>query len=341
MRVGVDRMERLLVASFDGDPEFTAVEPQRFDDPANGKGLRVLRYRRDGRVDVYWEPGVRVSRQEISIGAGIADFAEVPMRPARFDISDSAVQVDLGFPDLQGREVRLRVAEAPAPCRRFPFLAPVGKDVREPLRLVLVYMLGFDFVRRSGTEVVARIGDRAPAPARFPIPRGGRAVYLMRYAAEPIIASLNPPATAPLAFPHPGPSGTARVNGMALTFDAGGAIARASAGAEPRAVVLEFRPGFPDLSVLADGAPALGRWTAAIAGAPLTGGTYGLSRAGDEVSVELDVTEPWRPSGLPWTFQVFTALARSFRTWPTTYAWRAKVRLAPELAMEGGWRRKG
>lgn len=60
IRVGIDPMERLLIASFKGDPELEAFEPQVFDDAVNGKGMRVLRYRKDGRVDVYWQPGVHV-----------------------------------------------------------------------------------------------------------------------------------------------------------------------------------------------------------------------------------------------------------------------------------------
>ena len=46
IRLGIDPMERLLVASFKGDPEFEGLEPQVFDDPVNGKGMRVLRYNR-------------------------------------------------------------------------------------------------------------------------------------------------------------------------------------------------------------------------------------------------------------------------------------------------------
>lgn len=56
IRLGIDPMEKLLVASFKGDPEFEGFEPQVFDDPINGKGMRVLRYRKDGKVDVYWQP---------------------------------------------------------------------------------------------------------------------------------------------------------------------------------------------------------------------------------------------------------------------------------------------
>ena len=69
IRVGLDPMERLLVASIKGDPEFEAIEPQVFDDAVNGKGMRVLRYRKDRKVDVYWQPGVRVNRGAFTVGA--------------------------------------------------------------------------------------------------------------------------------------------------------------------------------------------------------------------------------------------------------------------------------
>ena len=68
IRIGIDPMERLLVASFKGDPEFEMIEPQIFDDPVNGKGMRVLRYRKDQKIDVYWQPGVKTDRSTITIG---------------------------------------------------------------------------------------------------------------------------------------------------------------------------------------------------------------------------------------------------------------------------------
>ncbi len=41
IRVGLDSMEGLLIATFDGDPEFESIEPQVFDDPINGKGMNT------------------------------------------------------------------------------------------------------------------------------------------------------------------------------------------------------------------------------------------------------------------------------------------------------------
>ena len=89
IRLGIDPMERLLVASFNDDPDFEGFEPQVFDDSVNGKGMRVLRYRyrKDGKVDVYWQPGVRVDRSTFTVGAGIGDFAETTIEPDHFDIT--------------------------------------------------------------------------------------------------------------------------------------------------------------------------------------------------------------------------------------------------------------
>lgn len=45
-------MKRLIIASFEKDADYEAIEPQLFDDDINGKGLRVLVYRKDKMVDV-------------------------------------------------------------------------------------------------------------------------------------------------------------------------------------------------------------------------------------------------------------------------------------------------
>lgn len=103
IRVGIDPMERLLVASFKGDPEFEGLEPQVFDDPINGRGMRVLRYRKDGKVDVYWQPGVYVDRRIFAVGKGIGDFAETTMEPAHLKITELGVDLHVAFTDAQGR----------------------------------------------------------------------------------------------------------------------------------------------------------------------------------------------------------------------------------------------
>jgi hypothetical protein len=340
VRVGLDPMERLLVADFKGDPEFVGIEPQVFDDAVNGKGMRVLRYRKDGRVDVYWQPGVRVDRSAFVVGAGIGDFAEVPIGPARFEITERGVDLHVAFTDAQGREMDLRVLEDAPGKRGFPLLAPVGADIRKPLQLFLVYMPGIDLVRRAGTLVVGSIGGRQLRPASLPILLRGRRVLFIRYAVRPVIGTLNPPMSRPVIVELPAP-GSVEVDGMMVVADRDGRIARISAAQGPDHVEVGFLPGFPDLSGLPRDGSASGRWSIRIADVPITGGSYSASREGDRVTVELDVTERWKPHGLPPSMELFTRVVPMFRTWPSTYRWRGIVELGAAPVMSGMWERKG
>lgn len=340
IRVGLDPMEKLLVADFRGDPEFVGIEPQTFDDAVNGKGMRVLRYRKDGRVDVYWQPGVRVDRSTFVVGAGIGDFTEVTIEPARFEITERGVDLHVAFADVQGRKIELRIREDTPGKRGFPMLAPVGADIKQPLQLFLVYMPKIDLVRRAGTLVEGRIGDRALRPASLPILLRGRRVLFIRYVARPVIGTLNPPMSRPVIVELDVP-GSIEIDGMRIVADEEGSVTRISTAQEPYQVEIDFLPGFPNLPGLPSGRSAAGRWSMRIAGIPITGGSYRASREMDRVAVELDVTEYWKPSGLPLSMKLLTRAVTMFRTWPSTYRWRGTVELGAAPAMSGAWERKG
>lgn len=339
-RVGLDPMERLLVASFKGDPEFEGLEPQIFDDAINGKGMRVLRYRKDGKVDVYWQRGVRVDRSTFAVGSGIGEFAEVVIEPAHFEITERDVDLRMAFTDAQGRKVELHVHEDIHGKRGFPLLAPLGADVEKPPRLMLVFMPSIDIVRRTGSLVEGKIGDRILRPASLPILLSGHRVWFVRYVPMPIIGTLNPPMSQPLIVDLPVP-GSADVDGMTVVADGDGSVTRISAGEKPRRVEVGFHPGFPNLLDLPNGSSTVGGWSIRIAEVPITGGSYRASCESGRVAVELDVTERWKPSGLPLSMEIFTWAVRKFRTWPTTYRWRGVVELGSALTMSGLWERTG
>ncbi len=339
IRLGIDPMERLLVASFKGDPEFEGLEPQVFDDPINGKGMRVLRYRKDGKVDVYWQPGVRVDRNTFAVGAGIGDFAETTIEPAHFEITKSSLDLHVAFTDAQGRKVELRVHEDAPGKNGFPLLAPMGADVEKPPKLMLVYMPSIDLVRRSGSLVEGRIGDHTLRPASLPVLLNWHRVWFVRYVPMPIIGTLNPPMSQPVVVELPAP-GSAEFEGMTVVVDGDGSVTWISAGHEPRKVEVGFFPGFPNLLEIPDHSSAAGRWTIHIARVKITGGLYSASREGDRVAVELDVTEPWKPSGLPLSMELFTRIVPMFRTWPATYRWQGVVELGAKTIMSGAWERK-
>jgi hypothetical protein len=300
--------------------------------------MRVLRYRKDGKVDVYWQ-GVRVDRSTFTVGAGIGDFAQTTIEPAHFEINERSLDLHVGFTDAQGRNVELRVHEDIHGKSGFPLLAPVGADVEKPPRLMLVYMPDIDLVRRSVSLVEGHIGDRILRPASLPILLNWRRVWFVRYVPNPIIGTLNPPMSQPMVVELPAP-GSIEVEGMTVVVDGEGSVTRISTGQEPCQVEIDFFPGFPNLLDLASGGSAAGRWSIRIACVSITGGSYSASREGDRVAVELDVTENWKPSGLPLSMEIFTQLVRSFRTWPTTYKWHGVVGLGAEPIMSGTWERK-
>jgi hypothetical protein len=94
-------MKRLAVVSFKGDAEFEGYEPQFFDDPVNGKGIRLLRYRNNGKVDVYYENGI-IFDESFSVGAGIADCQMIRFDKNAFEVNAHGLQIHLAFTDAQG-----------------------------------------------------------------------------------------------------------------------------------------------------------------------------------------------------------------------------------------------
>ena len=338
-KVMMEPMKSLLLATFKSDLEFETLEPQVCDDPMNGKGMRFLRYRRDGRVDVYWQPGVRVDRETFEIGTGVGDYVETTIEPARLEIGERGVDCDVAFTDAQGRRVILRVSEDVSGKRPFPLLAPVGADIPNPLMLLMVYMPRFDFVSRAGI-VEGRIGERALQPDSIPLALQGRRVWLTRYAAHPITVGLiNPPMREPVQVEIPAP-GSVETNGVTLETDEQGQLIHLSAGIPPQQVILLFSPGLVGLSQLPDGGVALGRWSASLADASITGGSYRLARVENRVEVELDVTEHWKPQNLPLGMNILTRLMRMFRAWPASYRWLGTVDLGDSPRLLGAWQRK-
>jgi hypothetical protein len=127
---------------------------------------------------------------------------------------------------------------------------------------------------------------------------------------------------------------------MTITVDGDRRVSRISCGVEPRNVEMSFRPGFANLIGLPERPQAVGNWTIRLGGVEITGGAYRASRTGDAVAVSLDVTNNWKPSGLPPSMKILTGIVRKFRTWPTTYRWRGVVRDGEPPTMQCGWERE-
>jgi hypothetical protein len=335
----IDPMERLIVADLKSDPEFKALEFQTFDDGRNGHGMRVLRYRHDGRVDVYLQSGVILDRTTFAIGKGLVEVAEAEMEPCLFEISPQGVRLDVGFVDVAGRRVELRIAESAEGKRGFPMLAPVGADISDPKMLFLVFMPTIDLVRVGGTLVDGRIGDRPIKPAVMPLLLNGARVFLIRYGEKPIIANLNPNGGQPVVLTSEG-TGPVRVGASTYELGPGACVQAVRSDGPSGSAEIRFDPPYPNLEALPDQTVREGSWSIALNGVPMTGGTYGLSRWSETIDLRLNVTMPWVPHNLPIEMWLFTQIVRKFRLWPTSYAWEGTATLGPSPALVGAWRRK-
>jgi hypothetical protein len=280
-----------------------------------------------------WAPAPLPRRQAVKTRPA---RAETPIDPARFDIGPDGIDVDVSFTDVAGRVIRVRIDDCDGrPRHRGTLLAPVGAAVEDPVSLPLFLMAGCDLVRRSGRLFDIRIDGRPVATGCLP---GGwlHRRRLVKYTADPTVVICNQAYDGPLGIGDPRAPGEVeldrRSNGIAaLRARNGGHRAR-----------LELVPALPDLARLRPRMSVEGTWQLGIDGtAGVVGGCWTVERCRDRIDLVLDVTQGWRPAGLPPLMAAVTRLAPVFRRWPTTYRWSGTVTLGDPPQLTSRWERKG
>jgi hypothetical protein len=356
-----DPMEGLLLINFDMDPDtvYVGFEPQFFDDEVHGRGLLVIGWRVDERVDIYHDPGLRLDPGTYGItGKGLHAMVERSFSKATLELGSSGIRADIAFDDLQGRPVHLMVRETDLRRRsHFGLLAPMGVAASDPPSLPLVYVDGFYFVRRAGSEYRIEIDGRLHRNDPIPLILDGTRVYFLRYSTDPFIVTWNPDTSARVRTlaPEQG-DGTdtviAHSEGVRYELEANGAfreIRRMSRREADREVVIEFSPAVPQLLALADGTDVNGAFR--ITAQPSLGvvrGIWRIERRGGELQLEIVPDGGWTPGPAPRMARLLFRAVSMFRTWPTTYRWRGTIELPPPesphegaLRFRSGWDRTG
>ena len=319
------------------DPVYEALELQWFDDAQHGTGmLAFLQRREDRRVDYYVQTGLTVDRTGYELGGGTGRWVETDFARAWLEIGADGVVAQACFTDVDGRAIDVAVDDRDAGRRRpGELLAPVGAGIEEPRALLLVYLYGFDLVRRGGLEPVVRIGGRPASPGRLP------GAWLHRRHLIKAAGALTVARLCPVPGDEAGPEQVS-VAGTVHVDATGNRLTGASVEHDGASAQLVLEPGLPALAGLPDGSPATGVWRVHVDGRPITGGRWRATRHGDEVDLGLDVTRRWRPPpGLPPLIRIVTRVVPVFRRWPTTYRWRATVTLGEPPTMTSGWERVG
>jgi hypothetical protein len=329
-------VDRMLNFELVDDPHYEGLELQVYDDPAHGSGMIVLLKRRqDGRFDIYRQPGLRLDPEIAQVGGELGEWVETDIDPARLEITPVGVDVEVGFTDLQGRAIQVRLDDRNG-RRRHPgtLLAPVGSTLDRPTALYLFVMGGCDLLRKAGRAFQVRIDGRQATTGRLPAGWLHRR-RLVKYTADPTVVVLNRAQKGPVPTVDP-----AQPDGVELSQAAAGIVALAAEGGGHRAR-LAFAPALPDLAKQPRGVAMEGTWQLGIDRDPVVvAGTWTLARRDNHVDLVVDVTRGWQPSGLPLLMGIVTKVAPVFRSWPATYRWSARVTLGDPPTMTAGWQRK-
>lgn len=353
----VDPMEALLLFNFEQDPDevYVGFEPQSFDDEEHGHGLLVIGWRADGQVDVFHDPDLVVDPRMYGIaGGGLHALVARPLTAdgASLAIGPEGASADFTFTDLRDRTVRLRVHESdPGVRTRFGLLAPMGSAATTPPALPLVYVDGFTFVRRRGTELAVEIDGRVHRTDPIPLVLDGRRTHFVRYSAEPLVAFWNHNLDAvvrPLAPERDTSTGAlvATADGVRYDLETRGRhheIRRMRRAVDHREVMVDFVPPFPDLRAVAEGARAEGVFR--ITAMPSVGtvdGRWHVVRESDTVRIGLFPEGGWTPGPAPRMARLLFRMIPVFRQWPTTYAWNAAITLPVDGSppvMNASWER--
>jgi hypothetical protein len=330
LRLGV--VAGMLNFELPDHPVYDAVELLWFDDDARGTGMLAFLRRREGRrTDYYPEPGLRVDPSDFFLGSGTGAWTTTEFAERRLLVSEDGVVADAVFVDVDGRTIEIHIDDRDGKRRRrCGLLGPVGEDIEHPAALLLAWLPAMDLVRRGRFDPVLRIGGEDVAVVRVP---GG---WLHR---RHIIKYTEPLCIAEVCWRPDGPVGPCPPEAIAEATPDGWRVTRLAAQRDGHHTRLDLGPGLPDLRALGDGRQEGGRWWVTVDDARITGGAWHACRVGDIVRMGFDVDERWRPGWLPGLMRVVVRFVPMFRRWPTTYRWRAEVRLGDQHTLTAAWER--
>jgi hypothetical protein len=342
-----DPMESLALFNFDGDPEYTALEVQQFDDEAKGTGTAALMWRTDGKVDFYMTPGLTLNRETTNVGKGVGEWITQNF-DSRLEMSPSGVNARTELTLKDGRSLRFQTVESRRRATRpVTMLAPLGTDIEQPTFFPIFRMHDIDLVQRAHAEIDWRLGDRVPIPIKLPMPMpfNGKMVYFVRYCPDPMIGLLNTSYDGLLAAVDTGESAMVSHRHMSYHLTNNGGhreIRRASTRSAKHELYLDLSPALPEVTSLRPGVEASGRFGVGVDDVEgIIRGMYQVRRVGDEIRLALQPTENWSPHGGPLVKLTFLFFPPVFRTWVKTFRWTASVTLQPDSAphMSSRWSR--
>lgn len=336
----IDPMERLLLVNFEKDPDslYIGLEPQYFSDGINGKGLLVIAWRKDMKIDVYHEASLSPDPLKFDIaGNGLGSMHQVDFKRKEFEILEKGVKADIEFKDKDGREIEIFISESHPKIRKpFGLLAPMGEAATKPSAMPLVLLHDFYFVRRKHSEFYVKINRIEHTLDKLPIPMDGTWMLFARYSPDPFIVTFNPNQADLIEPVNPNGNGTVwEENGNAME------LKQLRKTGDGHQIQLTFAPAFPQFNLLKEGALVNGDFE--IQSSESTGkitGSYQVSRSDGKVQIQLRPDGGWHPKADKLSLKFLFTVAKTFKNWPKSYEWSAA--LTEETGnwyMESQWKR--
>lgn len=344
----IDPMVRLLLVNFENDPDliYKGFEPQYFDDPIHGKGLSVIAWRNDVKVDVYHERGLKLQKETYNIaGKGMDQMIETNFVSTVFEITESGVHADIVFEDKIGRKVEIKILEN-HPQKREPFglLAPMGDAAESPSAMPLVYVHDFYFVRRKHTEFSITIDGRHFKPDKFPIPLDGMWMFFTRYSCDPFVVTFNQAMVGKINFINVMDNNLHKVGDTEIEITTNGPALEIKKMVKiscKHQIHLAFEPPFPQLNLLKDAVELSGKFY--VKGDDCTGtieGMYQVRRNKNKILLALEPTEGWIPNESKTTVRFLYTVVKMFKHWPKTYRWTAElIKKGGSWELKSNWKR--
>lgn len=318
----IDPMKRLLLVNFEKDPDFKYIglEPQYFDDESNGKGLLVIAWRKDLKVDVYHEASLHPNPDKFDIaGKGLGMIKKVIFDQKDFEINEYGVQANIIFRDLENRKVEILIRESHPKMRKpFGLLAPMGDAATNPSAMPLVLLHDFYFVRRNNTTIHVKINGKHHQVDKLPIPLDNTWMFFARYSSDPFIVTFNSACRGKLVNNQVGLKLEDNGYGQELKE-----IIQSGDGHE---ICLKFFPAFPQINLLKEGTVLDGEFE--IAGHESTGkirGNYHVKKLERKVLLTLRPIGGWLPNESKFSLRFLYMVAKVFKNWPKSYVWNAEL----------------
>ncbi len=324
-------MKHLLLYDLSDDPHYRGFEPQLLDDPEQGSGLLVIAYRKDGMVDVYFSPDLRLNKEEYQVESGLKGWHETRFERSHFVIDPYGIEVDIAFSDCEGREIRIRIQNMLSRARKYMrLLAPNGSTIQNPNKLMLVYLLEFDFLRRPVREMQVSVGGAPRKAAAFPFPIPGGPAAFVRYAGRTMIVEMNEAHDGVLDLRTPAEDGDIQLDGATCHLverDGHFEIDHIQVSSPPHHMQLWFSPPFPDVLALAAGDQGGGRFGLLLDDQErVCGGQYQFTCQDEQVvDIVMQIDQGWQPVRPAGLLRFVMFFSRVFKQWPTTYRWHAKI----------------